>query len=183
MLLEFDNNQNLWALNDKDKIFKIKQDGAVTTYPFTSSLRAVRIFNGDLYVAANKENVEGVWKIPITESGDLGTEELYFNVSSIRGLETKITALAFAADGDMIIGLDKGPNPLLVVKPGKTYEELYPGVIGANSVICIYWPPNGTSLFFVRGEELNTDTPPKIVVSQITLRVEMEKSGAPYYGQ
>jgi len=181
--IEFDNNQNLWALNDNDKIFKITQDGSVTTYNFTGNLRAVRIFNGDLYVAAFKNNVEGVWKIPITASSDLGSEELYFDISGIRALGTKITAMTFAADGDLIIGLDRGPNPLLVVKPNNAYEELYPGVIKANSVVSMYWAPNSTSLFLVRGEEKNTDTPPKIIVSQITLRVEMEKTGAPYYGQ
>ena len=181
--IEFDNTQNLWALNDKDKIFKVKQDGSVTTYAFSGNLRAVRIFNNDLYVAANRNNVEGIWKIPITGSGDLGTEELYFDLTGIRNSGIKITAITFAADGDMIVGLDTGPNPLLVVRPNQNYEELYPGVIGANSVISIYWPPNGTSLYFVRGEELNSDPTPKIIVSQITLRVEMEKSGAPYYGQ
>lgn len=181
--IDFDINQNLWVLNENDKIFKIKQDKTISTYPFTGNLRALRIFNGDLYVAAKKNNIEGVWKIPITDTGDLGTEELYFDITNIREIDTKITAIAFAFDGDLIIGLDKGPNPLLVVKPSKSYEELYPGVIGANSVISIYWPPTGTSLYFVRGEEKNTDTPPKIVVSQITLRIEMEKTGAPYYGQ
>lgn len=181
--IEFDNNQNLWALNDKDKIFKIKQDGTVTTYDFTGNLRALRIFNGDLYVAALKNNIEGVWRIPITGNGDLGTEELYFDLTGLRSNEPKITAMTFAADGDMIIGLDKGPDPLLVVKPNQSYEDLYPGVIGANSVISMYWPSNSNSLYFVRGEELNNDATPKIIVSQITLRVEMEKPGAAYYGQ
>jgi hypothetical protein len=187
--IEFDDNQNLWALNDKDKIFKIKQDATVTTYSFIGALKALRIFNGELYVAANKDNIEGVWKIPITQSGDLGTEELYFDLTSIRP-GRNITAIAFAADGDMILGLSRdlsavnpNINSLLIVKPNKSYEELYPGVIEAKSVVCIYWPPTGTSLFLVRGEELNTDEPPKVVVSQTTIRVEMEKNGAPYYGQ
>jgi hypothetical protein len=181
--IEFDNSQNLWALNDKDKIFKIKQDGTVTTYDFIGNLRALRIFNGDLYVAALKDNIEGVWRIPINGNGDLGTEELYFDLTGLRSNEPKITAMTFAADGDMILGLDKGPDPLLVVKSNQSYEDLYPGVIGANSVISMYWPSNSNSLYFVRGEELNNDETPKIIVSQITLRVEMEKPGATYYGQ
>lgn len=180
--LEFDSDQNLWALNSSNTIFRFKQDKTVTSFAFTGVLRAVRIFNNDLYVAATKDNIEGVWKIPITANGDLGTEELYFDITNIR-LGAKITAIAFAADGDLILGLDTGPNPLLVVKPDKSYEELYPGVIGANSVVSMYWPPAGTSLYFVRGEEVNGDDPPKIIVSQTTIRVEMEKNGAPYYGQ
>jgi hypothetical protein len=180
--LEFDSNQNLWALNSSNTIFRFKQDKTVTSFPFTGVLRAVRIFGDALYIAATKDNVEGVWKIPILSNGDLGTAELYFDITGIR-LGAEITAIAFAADGDLIIGLDTGPNPIMVVNPDKTYEDLYPGVIGANSVISMYWPPFGTSLYFVRGEELNTDDPPKIIISQTTLRVEMEKSGAPYYGE
>lgn len=67
-----------------------------------------------------------------------------------------------------------------VVKPDKSYEELYPGVIEANSVISIFWPSNSTSMYFVRGEERNADGT-KVVVGQ--LRIQMEKFGAPYYGQ
>lgn len=179
--LEFDSNQNLWTLNNSNTIYKFKQDKTVTAYPFTGVFRAIRIFNNDLYVAVSKDNIEQVWKIPIL-NGDLGTPELYFDVTNIKP-SAKITAITFAADGDLIIGTDKGPNPILVVKPDKSYSELYPGVIPANSVVSMFWPSTGTSIYFVRGEELNLDVPPKIIVSQTVLRVEMEKSGAAYFGQ
>lgn len=179
--LEFDANQNLWALNNNNTIFKVKQDKAFTSYPFTGVLRAIRLFNNDLYVAATKDNIEGVWRIPVDANGDLGTEELYLETTNIR-LGAKITAIAFAADGDMIIGMDKGPDPILVVKPDKSYETLYPGVIGANSVVSMYWPADEEGLFFVRGEERSADGT-KITVGQAPIRVEMQKIGAPYFGQ
>lgn len=179
--LEFDGNQNLWALNNNNTIFKFKQDRTITSYPFTGVLRAVRLFNNDLYVAATKDNIEGVWRIPIDANGDLGTEVLYFETTNLR-LGAKITAIGFAADGDMILGLDKGPDPLLVVKPDKTYEDLYPGVIKANSVVSLFWPSNSTSMFFVRGEQRSADGT-KIEVGQAPIRVEMSKNGAPYFGQ
>lgn len=179
--LEFDSNQNLWALNNNNTIFKFKQDRTITSYPFTGVLRAIRLFNNDLYIAATKDNIEGVWRIPIDSNGDLGTEELYFETTSIR-LAAKITAIAFAADGDLILGMDKGPDPILVVKPDKSYSELYPGVIGANSVVSIYWPANEESLFFVRGEVRSADGT-KIDVGQAPIKVEMQKNGAPYFGQ
>lgn len=182
--LEFDNNQNLWVLNTPNTIDKVLQDKTITAYTFTGVLRAIRIFNNDLYVAATKDNIEGVWKIPLISNGDLGTPELYFDITNIK-LGAKINALAFAADGDMIVGTDKGPNPILVVKQDKSYSELYPGVIPANSVVSIFWPSTGTSLYFARGEEVTVDATGKatIVRSQTVLRVEMEKSGAPYFGQ
>ena len=179
--LEFDINQNLWALNNNNTIFKIKQDKSFTNYPFTGVLRAIRIFNNDLYVSATKDNIEGVWRIPIDVNGDLGTEELYFETTNIR-TGAKITAIAFAADGDMILGTDKGPDPLLVVKPDKSYETLYPGVIEANSVVYIYWPANEESLFFVRGEEKSADGT-KVTVGQAPIKVQMQKNGAVYFGQ
>lgn len=179
--LEFDSNQNLWALNNNNTIFKFKQDRTITSYPFSGVLRAIRLFNNDLYVAATKDNIEGVWRIPIDANGDLGTEQLYFETTNIR-IGAKITAVAFAADGDMILGLDKGPDPLIVVKSDKSYYDLYPGVIGANSVVSIFWPANEESLFFVRGEVRSADGT-KIEVGQAPIKVEMQKIGAPYFGQ
>jgi len=179
--LEFDNNQNLWALNNSNTIFKFKQDRSITSYPFTGVLRALRLFNNDLYIAATKDNIEGVWKIPIDANGDLGTEELYFETTNLR-LAAKINAIGFAADGDMILGFDKGPDPLMVVKPDKSSQDLYPGVIGASSVVSIYWPANSTSMFFVRGEQRSADGT-KVEVGQAPIRVEMSKNGAPYFGQ
>jgi hypothetical protein len=78
--------------------------------------------------------------------------------------------------------MDKGPDPLIVVKPDKSSEVLYPGVIGANSVVSMFWPANEASLFFVRGEERSSDGT-KITVGQAPIRVEMQKNGAPYFGQ
>lgn len=179
--LEFDNQQNLWVLNASNNIFRIKQDKTITSFPFTGVLRAIRIFDNALYVGASKDNIEGVWKIPLLPDGTLGTEELYFDMTNIK-LGAKVTAITFAADGDLIIGTDKGPNPILIVKPDKSSSELYPGVIGANSVLSMYWPSTGTGLFFVRGEEKDA-AGTKILVSQTPIRVEMEKNGAPYYGQ
>jgi hypothetical protein len=179
--LEFDANQNLWALNNNSTIFKVKQDRVFTSYPFTGVLRAIRLFNNNLYVAATKDNIEGVWRIPIDANGDLGTEELYFETTNIR-VGAKITAIAFAADGDLILGMDKGPDPLIVVKPDKSYEDLYPGVIEANSVVSIFWPANEEALFFVRGEERSADGT-KVEVGQAPIKVEMQKIGAPYFGQ
>ena len=134
-----------------------------------------------MYIAATKDNIEGVWKIPIDANGDLGTEELYFETTNIR-LGAKINAIAFAADGDLILGMDKGPDPLLVVKPDKSSKDLYPGVIEANSVVNIYWSSNSNSLFFVRGEERSADGT-KVEVGQTPIRIEMQKNGAPYFGQ
>jgi hypothetical protein len=179
--LEFDANQNLWALNNNNTIFKIKQDKSFTNYAFTGVLRAIRLFNNDLYVAATKDNIEGVWRIPIDANGDIGTEELYFETTNIR-IGAKITAIAFAADGDLILGMDKGPDPLIVVKPDKSYQDLYPGVIEANSVVSIFWPANEEGLFFVRGEERSADGT-KVEVGQAPIKVEMQKIGAPYFGQ
>lgn len=181
--LEFDNQQNIWALNASNNIFRIKQDKSIASFAFSGVLRALRIFDNNLYVGASRNNVEGVWKIPLQADGsiDSSNAELFVDLASLK-VGAKVTALAFAADGDMIVGTDKGPNPILVVKPDKSVRELYPGVIGANSVVSMFWPSTGTSLFFVRGEEKNA-AGTAILNSQTPIRVEMEKNGAPHLGQ
>jgi len=89
-------------------------------------------------------------------------------------------AITFAADGDLIIGTDRDPDPLIVVHPDKNSEVLYPGIIKAGKVIYLYWSPTSNSLFFTR--EVKKDAADKIIYSQSVIRVEMQKPGAPYYG-
>ena len=84
-----------------------------------------------MYVSASKDNIEGVWRTPIAANGDLGTEELYFDLTGIKPGRT-INAIAFAADGDLVLGLSEdidlvapSPDAFMIVKPDKSYADLY----------------------------------------------------------
>lgn len=177
---DFDQNTNLWAVGSNNFIFRIKQDQTISQFPFQAQLRAVRVFNGALYVAGLKSGIEGVWRIPIDSNGDLGTEELYFNLSSnIAGV--KINSMTFSADGDLFLGTDRNPDPVIIVKPNGTYQTLYDGVIPAKNIVSMYWP-DGNFLYVTREAEIDA-TSGQIIRTQTVLKIDIQKSGAPYFNQ
>ena len=179
--IEFDSNNNLWVVGPANRVLRIDQNKVVTTFTVTGTYKSARVFNNALYIAGNNGTTEGIWKIPILANGDLdiANQELYFDLwQSYTG---KIAfSITFAADGDLIIGTDRDPDPLIVVHPDKSSEVLYPGIIKAGKVIYLYWSPSSSSLFFTR--EVKKDAANKIIYTQSVIRVEMQKSGAPYYG-
>jgi hypothetical protein len=177
---DFDQNINLWAVGSNNSIFKIKQDQTVTQYPFQAQLRAARVFNGSLFVAGLKAGVEGVWKIPIDANGNLGTEELYFNMTSnFPGV--KINSMTFSADGDLFLGTDRTSDPIIIVKPDKSTQTLYEGVIPAKNIVSMFWP-DGNFLYVTREAERDA-TSGQIKRTQTVLKIDIQKPGAVYFNQ
>lgn len=177
---DFDQNTNLWAVGSNNFIFRIKQDQTVAQFPFQAQLRAVRVYNGSLFVAGLKSGVEGVWKIPIDANGDLGAEELYFNLSSnISGV--KINSMTFSADGDLFLGTNRNPDPVIVVKPDGSFQTLYEGVIPAKNIVSMYWP-DGNFLYVTREAERDA-TSGNLIRNQTILKIDIQKPGANYYNQ
>lgn len=178
---DFDVNNNIWAVGTANKIYRIDQNKVSTSFAVSGTFRSARVFNNNLYYAGAKGTTEGVWKIPILSNGDLDltSEELYFDLSSAYP-GNQALAITFAADGDLLLGTNKDPDPIIVVHPNKNAEVLYPGVIPASKAIYMYWPAGSTSFYFTREEK--KDPTGKIIYSQSILRVEMQKNGAPYYG-
>lgn len=182
---DFDANQNIWAVGSANRIYRITQTPTSTPFTVTGTFRTARVFNGALYVAGARGATEGVWKYSILPNGDLdiASEELYFDLTAAYP-GNQVFAITFAADGDLILGTNRDPDPLIIVHPNRSSEVLYPGVIPASKVIFMYWPPNSTSLYFTRESKSVADgTGTKLVYSQTIIKVEMQKNGAPYYGQ
>lgn len=179
--VEFDMNNNLWAVGTANRIYQFTQTPSNKFFAVTGTFRSVRVFNNELYVAGSRGLSEGVWKYPILPDGDidLAAEELYFNLTA-NYVGAQVFSITFAADGDLLLGTNKDPDPIIVVHPDKTSEVLYPGIIPASKVIFMYWPSGSTSFYFTR--EAKSDDTGKLVYSQTIIRVEMQKLGAPYYG-
>ncbi len=179
--IEFDMNNNIWAVGTTNRIYQFTQTPTNKFFSVTGTFRSARVFNNALYVAGSRGQSDGVWKYPILENGDIdiAAEELYFDLSA-NYPGTQAFAITFAADGDLLLGTNKDPDPIIVVHPNKTSEVLYPGVIPASKVLYMYWPAGSTSFYFTR--EAKSDATGKLVYSQTILRVEMQKLGAPYYG-
>lgn len=177
---DFDKDTNLWAVGSNNFIFRIKQDKTIKEYPFQAQLRAVRVYNDHLYVAGLKSSVEGIWKIPIDSNGDLGTEELYFSMTdNFPGVKTN--AITFSEDGDLFLGTDRSTDPVIIVKPDKSYQTLYPGVIPAKNIVSMYWP-NGNFLYVTREAETDA-TSGSLIRNQTILKIDIQKPGAIYYNQ
>lgn len=179
--IEFDPYNNLWVVGTANKVLRIDQNKVVTTYTVNGLFRSARVYNNNLYIAGNNGTTEGVWKIPILSNGDLDitNQELYFDLWQSYTGKTAL-AITFAADGDLIVGTDNDPDPLIVIHSDKSSEILYPGIINAGKVIFLNWTSTSNSLFFTR--EVKKDGTGKILLSQTVIRVEMQKPGAPYYG-
>lgn len=169
---DWDQNQNVWAVGNNNVIIKITPSLTSSTYNFTGNLRTVRFFNGYLYVAGARDNIEKVWRFVVNANGDLGAEEEFVNLSAIHPNVT-INTMTFSADGFLYLGTNKKTNPIIEVKPDRTVADFYPGVIPASDVLSFYWP-QGEFLYFIRKAETNRD--------QTVIKLNMLKNGAPNYG-
>ncbi len=170
--LDFDQSGNIWSAGPGTKIYRIKSDKTVKSYPFVGTVRAVRVYNGYLYVGGLRDSLEQVWRFPIDGSGDLGAEEVYFNLSFIYGANSfGVYAITFAADGDMLLGTD-GPDAIFLVHPNGTSEPLYPGVLQPTT-FSFTWG-SGPTIFVSRQSA---------TIAQTLVKINTQKTSAPYYGR
>ncbi|MDX1741835.1 MAG: IPT/TIG domain-containing protein, partial [Rhodothermales bacterium] len=53
--LDFDNLGNVWAVGDNDNIYRVAADKAITAFPFSGDIRAVKVAGSDLFAAVMGE--------------------------------------------------------------------------------------------------------------------------------
>ena len=83
-----------------------------------------------------------------------------------------MTALALSATGNVYIGTDL-ENPIILVRPDKSYEYFYPGVVTPN-VYSFSW---GSEKYLYYTREFDGKNP------QTILRVDMQENGSPQFGR
>jgi hypothetical protein len=177
--IDFDANQNVWGVGTNSMVRFSQTTNTAKAFPIIGTIRAVRIFDNAVYVAGNRNSIEGVWRFPMISADSLGSEELYFNFTAFDTVVSRINAITFSADGDLLIGTTRNPDPIIRVRQDKTAEVLYKGAIPANSEVLNFSWDNGNFLYFTRGENLALT--PKII--QTVFKVNMDEPGAPYYGR
>lgn len=171
--LDIDQNDNIWAAGKGNNIFSADINKNVKSFPVNYTVNALRVFNGYLYAAGTNDTEEAVWRYNIISANELGAEEKYFDIAGTFGLAAvAVNAITFSNDGDLYLGTDQ-EDPIIVVHADKSYENLYPGVV-FPSVYAFTWG-NNNNLFYTR--EAKGD------FTQTIIRVDMQKSGAPYYGK
>lgn len=176
---DFDPNGNIWAGSKGAGIFRIDPSTNVKTFAFTGIVKSVRIFKENtldlyLYVAATQENQEVIYRAKIYSADSLGSFETFFNMSEKYGSDypsLSVNAITFAADGDLVVGTNM-KDPVIIIHADKSYETLYPGLISSD-VLSFAWGPEN-NLYYTRGTVSST---------QVVLRIDMQKAGAPYYGR
>lgn len=178
---DFDQNGMLWAGGNNTAVYRVTQAKNVKAFPFTGIVRAVRVFNNFLYLGGLKDGTESVWRFPIVSADSLGAAELYFDFKATYPTGT-IQGITFSADGDLIIGTD-GLEPIVIVKPDKSSQILFAGVLnasGKSKFNSFFWG-NGVYLYYIRqGIDLtDTATPPEAI---LMVNTKNSLGGAPYYG-
>jgi hypothetical protein len=177
--LDFDANKNMWAAGTGGNLFSITPAKVITAFPIDYSVSSIRVYNGYLYVAGKKDSEEAIYRYKINSETSIGDKEKYFDIGAKYGLgKVTVGALAFSADGDLIIGSNQN-DALIVVKNGGTASGLYPGLI-APTARSLVW---GTkrNLFYVR-EYTEVGTGGTVSILHTLVRVDMQKTSAPYYG-
>lgn len=171
--LDFDENKIIWAGGSSNGfVYSVTPDKVVKSFTFTEDVNAVRVYDGHLYVASITGTDQSVWKFKINSADDLGAPEKYFDITAVTGEIPAVTALTFAADGDMYIGTSKS-DAILVVHPNGIHETLYPGLLKPVAYT-FGWGTDNFSYY----TRQRTDT-----TTQTILKLNMQKLGAPYYGR
>jgi hypothetical protein len=169
--IDFDQAGNIWGAGDGTKIYRVTSGGLVKGFPYTATIRTLRVFNNNLYVGGKTGTQEGVWSFPIISSDSLGSPTLVWDNSAYYApLSPAVTAVTFSADGGMYVGVDAQDGILVVT--GGVATPLYPGVI-LPTPQSFAWSL-GTDLYYSRGGA---------VYPHRVIRVNTLRQGAPYYGR
>lgn len=172
--LDIDANGNIWTGGSNTDIYSVKPDKAYKAFAFDAEVKSLRVFDGALYAAAIKDSINSIFKFNIIDADNLGAAEVYFEIPDefLADGNFEMQAITFAKDGTLYIGTNLN-DPVIAVKPDKSYEYFYPGLISPN-VYSFAWG-NGNILYYTK--ENNGDNLQKLYY------IDSEKEGAPYYGR
>ena len=182
--LDFDSQKNIWTGGTGGKIYRFTSATDKKGFDFAKDITALRVFNDGvddyLYVATTSATEKAIYRMKIISKDELDSPELYFDFSANFDILTKnITALTFAQDGDMYLGLNTSETIVVVHHPDKSFSNLYTGLI-KHPVLSFSWG-NDNNLYYSRGKVTNVEG--TILSQQLIIRVNVEKAGAPYYGR
>ncbi len=120
-------------------LYRVGLDKAVSPFPAPGSVLALEVRDDFLYASVVSDGVNKIVRYPLSGQG-LGAAEDVVNVTATFP-EQQVTALAFTAGGDLIMGTTLVPTapatqvneaPLLERLADGTFGELYDGLLVGN---------------------------------------------------
>ncbi|MGH7596749.1 MAG: IPT/TIG domain-containing protein [bacterium] len=179
---DFDANGNIFAAGNRSGAFMVNASGApANTGRFPAyDVRALRVFNGYVYVAALYLGTDpvipksGIWRSQIlSAAGNLGNEELVFDwANSGEFAGARFFALTFSQDGEIYVGTNH-TDPILRIRTDGSSEAVYKGLLKPDAAHLVWG--NGDFLYMNRGST--------VASNRRVLRIDMGKKGAPYHGR
>ncbi len=176
--IDFDSVGNLFA-GGNGGVFNIRRTNgsvaALSTFS-TSTIKAVKVFAGYVYVAVSAPSASaGVWKARIINTnGDLDPAIQVLNWSQAPAPFpiSAVLSLAIADDGTIYVGCDN-KDPILMIPPTGVPAALYPGALS----------PPATQLIWGTGQYLYCNRDNATGSGRRVIRIAMQKDGAPDYGR
>jgi hypothetical protein len=168
LALDFDDGGNLWAAGAGSNLYRIDANKTVTAYPFVGTVRALKVYNGFLYAAAQQDGAYAVFRFPLTASGDLGPAETYFDFASEVDAVANIFSMAVATTGELFLGTDLAADPVVIVAPDGSWSKLHPTVLRPTA-IALAW---GTAPFLYMSGGRTEATEPALT------RINTRREGA-----
>jgi len=194
---DFGPEQNIWgAGKDGDNIVRILiSDKSTLEIDFTGEVSAVKVFDGDLYLAARNttDGTHKIYKRKILSSESLGAAEEYFDLGQLFDMtsiaDDKVVGMSFSQDGHLYLTCVEDPNApkspaLYVITPGgASFEPLYPVLFSNDrkNNFLTWGVYGGTNLFVCRSEIV--DAAGETLEAAVILRVNTLKPGAAENGR
>lgn len=173
--IDFDPDHNLWAVGNNENIFRIDiESGSVERFEFDANLRAVRYYEGKLYMGGRFDNgtdngsIE-IWTMDIN-NGLATNPQQYLKIDEVAEIEFTIYSITFDEEGTLYLGTDAGTG-IYTWNEANGFNEFYPGLI----------EPDAFSLAWT-GEFLIASATNRGESTRHPLKIDVRKQGAPYYG-
>lgn len=170
---DFDALKYLWVggTGAVDSIFRVTRSPlAFKSYGFKGAVRAVRVYGGALYIAANVSGEEKIFRSVINSSNDIEAPTVYFDLNTNLG-NLKPNSMTFDNAGNLYIVSDN-LNGILEIKQDKSVTYRYSNYFSIP-FRSIQW---GTDNYLYACVQT-------FAKKGSVVKIDMRTNGAPYYGR
>ncbi|MBN1542118.1 IPT/TIG domain-containing protein [candidate division KSB1 bacterium] len=183
MGFDFDQAGNAWVAAD-DYLLRVKTDGtSADVLQLPALLGPVRIYNGHVYVGSYDATTsdQKIWKCEI-QGEALGAAQEVLSLTAADWLEgEEIRSFTFSSDGDMILATTHHNGVYIYRESDGSHQPLYTNLVGSApgttvSFESVTW---GNDVFLYAIQKFGIEPAETFKL----LKINMLKTGAPYFGR